>query len=119
VVDSLPALSYYLDQDHAIYYDRCCKRFESYSRERGTREVWSGRPLLSTPADLLAYAAPGEELWLLRDAESHGTDLTALSQVGLTEIGREVVGHDGRIELIRMRRPGAAGARREATDTTD
>ena len=107
VVDTLPAFSYYLDQEHAVYFDRCCKRFSSYARERGSRELWSGQRLLGTPADLLAYAAPAEELWLVRetDPERHSADLAALQDGQLTEVSRDILGQDGRIELIRLRPP--------------
>jgi hypothetical protein len=117
VVDTLPALSYYLDEEHAIYYDRCGKRFRSYARERGTRDMWSGRRLVGRPADVLAYADPNEELWLLREADAlePGIDLAALADAGLTELGRERIGEDGGIEIVRLRLAGAAGAPLRAT----
>ena len=122
VVDTLPALSYYLDAEHATYLDRCCGYYRGFSRERGSREVWSGRRLLGTSAELIAYADPADELWLLREAdpERHTIDLAALADAGLTEVAREIVGQDGRIEFIRLRPPEAAGAPRQAiTDATD
>jgi Dolichyl-phosphate-mannose-protein mannosyltransferase len=108
VVDSLPAMSYYLDVEHAIYYHRGWSRFEDYSRERGRRDMWSGHRLLSTPEELSAYAEPAEELWLVGSIERIGrtdTDLAAaaLADGQLIEVGRDILGQDGRIELIRLR----------------
>lgn len=109
VVDSLPALSYYLDIEHAVYHDRSGGRFPIVSRERGRLDLWSDQRLLSTPEELLAYAAPAEELWLVRgtDLRPGAVDLAALPDGRLVEIGRETVGRDGRIEVIRLR-PSAA-----------
>jgi len=105
VVDSLPALSYYLNAEHAVYLPRDRARFANVSREEGLRDMWSGRRLLGTPGDLLAYADPAEELWLLRGTEPPrlGTALATLPEGRLTELGRDVLGQDGRIELIRLR----------------
>jgi hypothetical protein len=108
VVDTLPAMSYYLDVEHAIYFHRGYSRFADYSRERGRREMWSGRRLLSTPEELSAYADPAEELWLVGSIEPLGrsdTDLAAvaLAHGRLIEVGRDVLGQDGRIQLIRFR----------------
>jgi hypothetical protein len=108
VVDTLPAMSYYLDVEHAIYYHRDWSRFEDYSRERGRRDMWSGQRLLSTPEDLLVYAEPAEELWLVGSIKRIGrtdTDLAAaaLADGQLIEVGRDVLGQDGRIGVIRLR----------------
>ncbi len=113
VVDTLPALSYYLAAEHAVYLDRGHSRFAEDSRERGRREMWSDRRLLSTPDELLAYADPAEELWLVRATEpaSRGADLDALPAGRLTEVARAALGQDGRIELVRLR-PTGAGADR-------
>ena len=114
VIENLPAFSYYLDDEHAVYFDRRFARFASYSRKQGQREMWSDQRLLGTPADLVAYVDPGEELWLVRSIDPggrNGIDLTALTAGQLTEIERDVLGQDGAIELIRLR-PTAA---RQAT----
>ena len=104
VVDSLPALSYYLALEHAVYLDRGQNRFAEDSRDRGRRDLWSDRRLLSTPAELLAYADPGEELWLVRASEpaSRGADLEALQGGRLTAMAPAALGQDGRIELVRL-----------------
>ena len=114
VVDTLPALSYYLALEHAVYLDRARTRFADDSRERGRRDLWSDRRLLSTPQELLAYADPAEELWLVRATEpaGRGADLDALPAGRLTEVGRAVLGQDGRIELVRLR-PNAGSANRK------
>jgi hypothetical protein len=107
VVQTLPAMSYYLQSEHAVYFDRGYGRFAGYSRERGRRELWSGQRLLSTPEELFDYAGPADELWLVRSIDPvgrPGVDLAAaLADGGLTEAGRDVIGQDGRIELIRLR----------------
>jgi hypothetical protein len=115
VIDTLPALSYYLDREHAIYFDRCCGHFAGYSRERGSREMWSGQRLLSTPEELFAYAEPAEELWLVRESDPvwPRTDLAAASKGHLIEIGRDILGQDGRIELIRLRHKSVAEGRNQ------
>ena len=105
VVDTLPALSHYLDVDHAVYLDRRSTRFAQYGRDRGRRELWSGRCLLSTPEDLLAYADPAEEIWIVRESDParHWTNVAAITNGQLIEVARDVIGQDGRIELIRLR----------------
>jgi hypothetical protein len=108
VVDSLPAMSYYLDVEHAVYYHRGYSRFHSYSREHGRRDMWSGRRLLSTPEELSAYAEPAEEIWLVGSIDLVGrtdADLAAaaLADGRLIEVGRDVLGQDKRIELVRLR----------------
>ena len=114
VVDTLPALSYYLAIEHAVYLDRGRIRFAGDSREGGRREMWSDQRLLSTPEELLAYADPSEELWLVRATRParRGADLDALPGGRLIEVGRAALGEDGRIELVRLR-PTAARASRE------
>jgi hypothetical protein len=105
VVDTLPALSYYLDGEHALYLDRRrTLRFGQVSRDRGRLDLWSGQRLLGTPEDLFAYAQSAEELWLLRstDPDRRGSDLSELAVHWPTELRRDVLGQDGRIELIRL-----------------
>ncbi len=113
VVDTLPALSYYLGVEHAVYLDRDHNRFAEDSREQGKRDKWSDRRLLSTPEELLAYADPAAELWLVRaiDPANRGADLDALPAGRLTEVARAVLGQDGRIELVRLRPAGASADR--------
>lgn len=108
VVENLPALSHYMRGSHAIYFARDYGRFASYSREQGRRERWSGERLLSTPKELVDYARPAEELWLVRSIDPStrlpGIDLTAaLVASGFTETERVVASVDGRIEIIRLR----------------
>ena len=105
VVDALPALSYYLDAEHAVYLERTRSRFRNVSREKGTLDLWSDRYLMSTPEELLAYVDNNEELWLVHGTEAPrlGTALATLPQGRLVETGREILGQDRRIELIRLR----------------
>lgn len=108
VIENLPAMSHYMKGDYAIYFDRGYGRFASYSRERGQRERWSGKRLLSTPEELVDYARPAAELWLARAIDPTtrppGTDLTtALLAADFVETERAVTDTDGRIEIIRLR----------------
>jgi hypothetical protein len=108
VVENLPALSHYMRGPHAIYFARDYGRFASYSRDQGRRERWSGERLLSTPQELVDYAQPAEELWLVRSIDPStrppGIDLAAdLVAEGFVETERVVASVDGRIEVIRLR----------------
>ena len=106
VVDTLPALSYYLDLEHAVYLDRGSQRFANVSRQRGQLDMWSGQRLLSTPEELLAYVDAAEELWLVRGTGSGkpgGIDLAALPTHRLSEIARTGLGQDDRVEIVRLR----------------
>jgi len=109
VVDTLPALSHYLDMAHAVYLDVSGARFATVARARGTVDMWSGQRLLSTPADFAEYARGSEEVWLARpvDPASRGLDLEALPFVVLERV---VPGVDGRIEVLRLRPAAASGA---------
>ena len=111
VVDTLPALSYYLDMPHAVYLDRTGGRFPIVSRARGTLDMWSGQRLLSTPKEFADYARGAEEVWLVRrvDAADRGLDLGALPNDAFVAVERVVPGADQRIEIVRLRpRSGAA-----------
>ncbi|MDH3297553.1 MAG: glycosyltransferase family 39 protein [Gemmatimonadota bacterium] len=62
-----PAMSYYLDLEHAVYLDRRGHRFANVSRERGTLDLWSGRRLLSTPEEVDEFTRCAEgAIWLVR-----------------------------------------------------
>ena len=105
VVDTVPALSYYLDMPHAVYLDRTGARFANVARAQGALDMWSGQRLLSTPAEFVEYASGANEVWLVRsvDPESRGLDLGTLSNGAFVAVERVVPGADQRIEIVRLR----------------
>ena len=117
VVENLPAASYYLaDDEHAIYYHRESARFRQVGRERGTRDLWSGMRLLSTPGELAAYTRPAREVWLIREVERSPLMPEPEEVWGERLVGREraFLSRDGRVEVLRLELapppPGAEGA---------
>jgi hypothetical protein len=105
VVENLPPASWYLPRPHAVFYPREGNRFLLTSREQGTVELWSNQPLLSTAADLAAYAAGAEELWIIRaiDRIEVLPDLDEVFDSRLLERERLYTSADGRIEVLRLR----------------
>jgi hypothetical protein len=102
VVVGLPTVSHYLDLDHAVFYPLGQPIFLMVSRERGTRELWSQRPLLSTEEALRNYTAGARAVWLVRltAVERQPFQVTEVWADRLLDAHREFVSRDGLIEVL-------------------
>lgn len=98
----LPPVSHYLELDHAVFYPRGRPIFQSVSRERGTRELWSQRPLLSTDGDLRSYTSGANAFWLIRFAnpERQTFRVEDVWRDRLIDVHRNFLSRDSRIEVV-------------------
>jgi hypothetical protein len=55
----------YLSPEFAVFWPRENVAFASISRDRGTRELWSGSRLLSTFEDVAEYGQKADSVWLV------------------------------------------------------
>jgi hypothetical protein len=109
ITGRLSAIDYYLDSSvsYAFYlpYDLLDIRFEYRSRARGTRELWTGRPLLGTAQELRSHTADASEVLLVRVLPLR--DQECVPQALWPERWRKTevcgVSRDGRIELLRVK----------------
>ena len=77
--------------------------FHEWSRERGTRDVWKRRLLLSTREELREATQADQVVWLARPS-SLAMELQPEAVWGdrLERVTREFLSHDGRIEVLRV-----------------
>jgi hypothetical protein len=104
VVENLPAAAYYVHPDHAAYYIREGQRFREISRERGTRDIWSGERLVSTREELADYTSSARDVWLIRETQRFEL-LPEPEQVWgerLLDQSQAYVSRDGRVEVLHL-----------------
>ena len=88
---------------YASYIPRWTFEFYEWSRERGTRDVWRGRLLLSTWEELREVSQSDQEVFLIRPwwvAETLPPE--AVWGQRLERVTREFLSRDGRIEVLRV-----------------
>jgi len=102
IVVGLPPVSHYLDLDHAVFYPRERPIFRMVSRERGTRELWSQRQMLSSAEELRSYTAGTDTIWLVRLTETARHPFREADVWGdrYIDAQRRFVGSDGRVEVV-------------------
>jgi hypothetical protein len=102
VVVGLPPVSYYLPSEHAVYYDRADPRFAAVSRERGTRDLWSQRRLLSTPEELREHTTGARRVFLVRSTHAEQQAFVPETVWGtqVRESSRRFRTVDGRVEVV-------------------
>ena len=106
IIANRPHLSYYLKQNHAIYYHRRRRgRFKSISRARGTLELWSGNRLLSTEKELKEYTRGITTVWIARRKHRkrrrrHHFRAQEFLKDRLENTSRMFLSTDGRIEIL-------------------
>jgi len=103
--------SRYLEHPYSIYVSEDDRRFRGTSRERGTRELWTGSPLkydLAGLADLVPSRSTGS-LWLIAAATRHSAgsfktaaDVKAFAEAYGLEASLVSVGVDGRLGVWRI-----------------
>lgn len=59
------SVSEYLKYEHAFYYSRDDPRFAGVSRDRGTVDLWTGYPLLSSYEELRDFSATSDTVWVV------------------------------------------------------
>jgi hypothetical protein len=67
IVIGAVASAFYLEKPFVNYVDSASPRFRIMSREKGKREIWTGRPLVHNLEDFLGLvpANPENSLWLI------------------------------------------------------
>ena len=104
VVDQ-PPVSYYLKEEHAVYYSRNGDRFSNVSRERGTVDLWSNNQLLSTKQNLREYTKEITTVWLIRSSspEMQRFRIEEVWDTRLKSVSRMFLSIDGRIEVVQVK----------------
>lgn len=107
--------SRYLEHPFVNYVSRDLGRFRGVSRERGTRELWTGSPLRYDPEGL-AGLVPAKStgcLWLIAAATRHSAgsfatraDVEAFAAQHGLHASLEMAGVDGRLGVWRILRNG-------------
>jgi len=98
------SVSEYLECDHAFYYSRDDPRFAGISRVRGTVDLWSGHPLMSTYEELRDFSATSDTVWVVwpTDLALHDFEIEGVWQDRLIHFERVFLSIDGRIEVLRL-----------------
>ncbi|MGF1474113.1 MAG: ArnT family glycosyltransferase [Geminicoccaceae bacterium] len=103
VAANLPQMPAYLTVPHLVYLERDGQRFERVSRRRGSVDLWSGRPLISTPDQLRNEARNKSRLWLLQSADPRWQIVDPAWLGGrLKTVQKSSPGFDQGIEILRI-----------------
>jgi hypothetical protein len=106
VVEYHFTVSYYLNEPHAIYIPReWHDLYPLHSREGGTRDMWSGQPLLDTPEELRAYTQAASSVWLIRGTDRSREELPdpeAVWETRIEDVARAYRSRDERIEVLHV-----------------
>ncbi|MCI0418110.1 MAG: glycosyltransferase family 39 protein [Acidobacteria bacterium] len=88
---------------YASYLPRSSFGFYHWSRERGTRDIWKRRLLLSTREELREASRSDQAVWLIRPL-SVAAQLQPEVVWGerLERVAREFLSRDGRIEVLKV-----------------
>ena len=104
-------IGFYLDKEFAIYFPRDRFDYSIISREKGTRELWSGKRMISTIKEVMEFTEKAESVWLVLYPEWGALKLDPEnvwpSRVRSIEVYKP--GRDKRIEVwkIEMKRTAA------------
>jgi hypothetical protein len=107
VIDSI-TFSHYLANPFSFYSPRTAPWYRPYARDSGSREVWTGHPMIDDLADVAAMAPdnPERSLWLIsKEKIGDGTVHEIAKRYGL-EISLRSVGLDRRFKVWELRRNG-------------
>lgn len=105
LVENAPPVSWYLEHPHATYYGRGSHRFMGQSRTSGTINLWTNQRQLSTPEEVLDWAAGFDQVWWIRSSE-FAPDTTLPDDIWQDHAFAEddvFQGADGRVRVIRVR----------------
>jgi hypothetical protein len=58
-------LGFYLEKNYVLYWPRDSADFAGVSRDAGTRELWSGKKMISTNSEIIEIAEAAQEVWLV------------------------------------------------------
>ena len=105
----------WLERPFAVYLRPNSLAFFGLARDRGSRHIWSGQPIVSTVTQLRDYAAGADAVWIVRSVspERHGFEAEDAFEPRFVGEHRAYLGEDGRLEVVRvdLTPPGAkAGA---------
>jgi hypothetical protein len=58
-------MAFYLKKEFIFYWDRDSDDYTIVSRDCGTRELWSGKPMISTTQEVIDLAQSAKSVWLV------------------------------------------------------
>jgi hypothetical protein len=104
IVVEQPPVSFYLRVPHASYYPRTSDLFWDHSRKRGTVDIWSNQPLLSTPDDLQDYSRCARTVWLVRavSPQRRPFEIEAIWGEHLVRAAEVFRSRDSRLAVVRI-----------------
>ncbi|MEW5975900.1 MAG: glycosyltransferase family 39 protein [Acidobacteriota bacterium] len=90
-------------QRYASYLSQSSYTFYEWSRAGGTRDIWEGRLLMSTPEELREVSRSDRQVWLARPVRE-GAELRPSDIWGerLERAEREFLSSDSQIEVLRV-----------------
>jgi hypothetical protein len=100
VAADTPPFSYYYSGPHFVYVARMHPRFPTVSRQQGTVDLWSGRPLLSTAEELLRVTSAANDVWIITRLDHRPVVPTEVWGPCLRSVERAFLSLDGRIEVL-------------------
>jgi hypothetical protein len=107
IMSSANTVGAYLKSDFVIYWRRTDSRFALVSREGGSRELWSGRRMLSTFQDLAEYTQGAQTVWLVFYPGWESLEPSAVWPGRVLSVEVHKPGIDKRIEVWRIELKGA------------
>ena len=96
---------HYLQRQPAMYFGRKVPFFAEISRARGTINVWTDGPLLSTYDAVRDYTRTAEAVWLIQFkswSPYHPFPIDEIWHGRLLGQSREFESRDGRLDVIRI-----------------
>ena len=88
---------------YASFYRRSSLRFYELSRERGTRDLWEGRLLLSSFEELREASRSDQTVWLVQPSwRANQFQPEAIWGGRLERVTQELLSRDGGIQVLRV-----------------
>lgn len=98
-----PVARQFQPRRYASYLSRSSYAFYEWSRDRGTRDVWKQRLLLSTFEELREATRADGQVWLVRPFSAAARlQPEAVWGKRLASVTQEFVSRDGRIEVLKV-----------------
>lgn len=110
VAAQVPPVSAYLRRDHVVYVGRESHNFAAVSRAGGTRDLWSGRRMLTQPSELRSLTATAPRVWIVQRLQANPIVPTEVWAGRVRSACRPFTSKDGRIAvlLVELYAPGEA-----------
>jgi hypothetical protein len=104
VIGTCEPVAYYFKGDFVRYLDRSEFPFWEQSRDKGARELWTQRPLLSTAEELRRWSAGYREILLVRrlPGDANELDPQRVWPERLIAVTEEFRSMDGGVDIVRV-----------------